>query len=297
MERLCAKGFVIVATAYEIGFDYLQICAKIADSWERVEQDLALEYGPLPIIGIGHSAGGVFQVLLSTLFAEAVPRIGNILIAFSNRDAGRAIPGYDGVVRMGAAGVVGVVEGLSEDVKARLFGITGWVDRMVEGGQFVPRSVKKQLWPSWKEGRRVVEQVWPLLEEVAGRRGRNVEDGERREFYPSPEEVGKTVEKLYDVEETLVVQFGGDELDDSEGLIGAMRTGGIGEGMKVVMMRGWHLTPLGQEVPNFVGGMEAASGVVGMVSGAVQEGVNAIALREMTAMEAVIDEWVANILK
>lgn len=286
-----------MATAYEIGFDYLQICARIADSWERVEQDLAIEYGELPVIGVGHSAGGVFHVLLSTLFAEAVPRVGNVLIAFSNREAGRAIPGYDRVVRVGAEGAVGVVEGLSEEMRRRLFGVSGWVDGMVERGRFVPKGMKSQVWPSLKEGRRVVEQVWPLLEEVAGRKGRGVEEGKRREFYPSPDDIGKTVEKLYDVEETLVVRFGGDELDDSERLVQVMREGGVGEGVKVVTMGGWHLTPLGQEVPDLVGGMEGGGGVLGMVSGVVQEGVNALALREMSAMELVIDEWVGSILK
>lgn len=279
LERLCERGYVIVATAYEIGFDHLEIAAEIAENWERVEQDLALQYGEIPVIGLGHSAGALFHVLMGSLFEEATPRVGNVLVSYSNREVAKAIPGYRDVVRPVVEGMVGWVDGVGGGIRDE---VEGWVGRMegnVVESTWVPRRVKSHVMPSVREGGRVVTQVWGVLEEIAGKKGRG--DGE---FYPGVEEVGKAVQKLYAVEENLVVTYRGDFLDDSGALVGAMRGGVTGDGVRVVEMAGGgHLTPLGQELADLG---------VGGVSGLVREGVNALALRELMALEQVVVDWV-----
>eukprot|EP00177_Eucheuma_denticulatum_P002869 GFKZ01005153.1.p1 GENE.GFKZ01005153.1~~GFKZ01005153.1.p1 ORF type:complete len:483 (-),score=62.25 GFKZ01005153.1:330-1619(-) len=279
LERLCERGYVIVATAYEIGFDHLGIAAEIAENWERVEQDLALQYGEIPVIGVGHSAGALFHVLMGSLFEEATPRVGNVLVSYSNREVGKAIPGYRDVVRPAVEGLVGWVDGVGGGMRDE---VEGWVGRMegnVVESAWVPRRVKSHVMPSMREGGRVVTQVWGVLEEIAGKKGRG-----EGEFYPGVDEVRKAVEKLYGVQENLVVTYRGDFLDDSGALVGAMRHGVTGDGVQVVEMAGGgHLTPLGQELGDLG---------VGGVSGLVREGVNAVALRELMALEQVVVDWV-----
>lgn len=316
LERLCSRGYVVVATPFEIGFDYLSIAADIADRWERVETDLALDYGPLPVIGVGHSAGCVFHVLSSSLFDEEAPKAANVLISFNNRKAEDAIPMYKQLVVPTAAGAVSLNNALPEDLRNAINEFPMNLDAAVEGNFFTPKRLRENVIPTVKESRKLVEQVWPLLEELVGT-GPRVEDGaasgeatkqaadaagatEVREFYPSPEEIEKSVSSLYAVEKTLVVQFRNDTLDDSEDLASALRSKEAFADVNMITIEGSHLTPLAQDLPDFVSppmsgarsGQGTEAGLFGALGVAAQEAVNAFGLRELTALESVIDEWV-----
>lgn len=59
--------------------------------------ELARECGPLPVVGIGHSAGALLQTLITCLFPGA-PRAGNVLMSFNNKAAKEAIPAFDELV-------------------------------------------------------------------------------------------------------------------------------------------------------------------------------------------------------
>ena len=56
-----------------------------------------VEYGPLPVIGIGHSCGALLQTLITSLFPDT-PRAVNVLISFNNRPAAAAIPAFNEIV-------------------------------------------------------------------------------------------------------------------------------------------------------------------------------------------------------
>lgn len=319
LERLCARGYVVVATPFEIGFDHLAIAAGIADKWERVETDLALDYGALPVIGLGHSAGCVFHALASSLFDDVAPKAANVLISFSNRKAEEAIPMYKQVIIPAAAGAVGLNDSLPADVRNTLRDLPLTFDAAVEDNYFTPRRMRENVLPAVKESRRVVEQIWPLLQETVGRGPRvdaafsseaaaeqatkAASASQAREFYPSPEEVEKSVSGLYAVESTLVVQFRDDSLDDSDALAAALRARGEPANVSVVTMEGSHLTPLAQDLPDFAGaqipgplglitGQGPGPNLIGMIGAAMQEGMNAFGLRDLTALETIVDEWV-----
>lgn len=315
LERMCDRGYAIVATPFEIGFDHLAIAADIVDKWERVETDLAVEYGPLPVIGLGHSAGCVFHALGSSLFDDAAPKAANVFISFSNRKAADAIPMYKQVVVPTAATAMAISDALPEDVRTVLRDLPPSIVAAVEGNVLTPRRLRENVIPSVKESRRLVQQVWPLLEEIVGR-GPRVDTTERtvtsssgtKEFYPAPDEVEKSVSQLYAVENTLVVQFRDDALDDSDALAAALRARGEPAEVSVITMEGNHLTPLAQDLPDLAGAFGnapvqssmpgiasqgPAQTLMGVVGAAAQETVNALGLRELTALEVIIDEWVS----
>ena len=97
LESLADAGYVVVATPYRLDFDYLRSCDTILSKFDAVAVELATEYGPLPVIGLGHSCGALLQVLVTSLFPDA-PRAANVLVSFNNRPASQSIPGLEEVI-------------------------------------------------------------------------------------------------------------------------------------------------------------------------------------------------------
>lgn len=94
LERLASKGYVVVATPYNLSFDYLLTCDDIIARFERIATPLARTYGALPVIGIGHSCGSLLQVLITSLFPDT-PRAANALISYNNKPVSEAVPFFD----------------------------------------------------------------------------------------------------------------------------------------------------------------------------------------------------------
>jgi hypothetical protein len=70
LERLASKGYLVVATPYNLSFDYLTTCDNIISRFERIATPLARTYGALPVVGIGHSCGSLLQLLITSLFPD-----------------------------------------------------------------------------------------------------------------------------------------------------------------------------------------------------------------------------------
>ncbi len=85
LNRLSDEGYIVVTTQYSLTFDHLSTCDNIIQSFESVAPSLARQYGPLPVIGVGHSLGALLQVIITTLFPQT-PRAGNVLVSFNERD-------------------------------------------------------------------------------------------------------------------------------------------------------------------------------------------------------------------
>lgn len=335
LSRLSARGYVIVATPYFLSFDYLPVADSIVSAWGAVEADLAAEYGPLPVIGLGHSAGAVFHALNASLFSDAAPKAGNILVSFNSRPASSAIPGYDDLVTPVARAFVNLENSLPNDIRQSINDLPQKVDSVLDQSSLTPSAVRNEVLPSARESRRFIEQVAPILRQIATYDGvptdgqaDNTEDiastdsgrtafaspfwrtGKKklREFDPSPTEVRAVIEKLYAVEETLVVQFNNDTLDDSDDLLNALRVNANGANFSVVQLSGSHVTPLTQDGPNMGAATAAAArsdggtvprvfnslvGSIGTAIGSVAaEVLGAIGIRDLINLENVIDNWV-----
>ena len=94
LERLAQKGFLIVATPFTLSFDYISTCDDIIGRFERIAPSLARQFGPVPVVGVGHSCGALLQLLITTLFPDT-PRAANALISYNNKEVGDAIPLFD----------------------------------------------------------------------------------------------------------------------------------------------------------------------------------------------------------
>ncbi|CAM9399369.1 unnamed protein product, partial [Scytosiphon promiscuus] len=97
LNGLAEMGFLVVATPYPLGFDYLDVCDGILDRFERAAVPLAAQYGALPVVGIGHSCGALLQLLITCLFPDT-PRAANALISFNNKPVSDAVPGFEELI-------------------------------------------------------------------------------------------------------------------------------------------------------------------------------------------------------
>lgn len=97
LEKLSQNGYLIVATPYNLSFDYLKSCDEILQKFETIAPSLARQYGPIPVIGVGHSCGALLQVLITCLFTDT-PRAGNVLMSYNNKEVKDAVPLFEEVV-------------------------------------------------------------------------------------------------------------------------------------------------------------------------------------------------------
>lgn len=249
LESLNAAGYVIVATPYRLDMDYLRSCDEILAKFDAVAVDLAAEYGPLPVIGLGHSCGALLQTLITCLFPNA-PRAINILISFNNKPVSEAIPGFeDFVVPLseqimgGSTRSVGVREAILDARKA--FDKT--IDTLAEL-PLVPRLFAEEVVPFFRQLVETADQVPPLLGIIA--KG-------QREFEPSPSDTKEVCKRMYRARRTLLLKFENDALDESVEIEKVLREANTIMRMKRPMvemevdlrvMTGTHITPLTQNI-------------------------------------------------
>jgi acetyl esterase/lipase len=96
LERLAEKGFLVVATPYQLSFDHLKSCDEIITKFEALAPSIARQYGAVPVVGVGHSLGSLLQLLITCLFPDT-PRAANALISFNNPAVTDAVPFFEEV--------------------------------------------------------------------------------------------------------------------------------------------------------------------------------------------------------
>jgi hypothetical protein len=94
LERLAAKGYLVVATPYQLSFDHLSTCDTIIERFERIAGPIARTYGALPVVGVGHSCGSLLQLIITSLFPDT-PRAANALLSFNNKPVSEAVPFFE----------------------------------------------------------------------------------------------------------------------------------------------------------------------------------------------------------
>jgi hypothetical protein len=260
LESLADAGYVVVATPYRLDFDYLRSCDAILSKFDAVAVELAAEYGPLPVIGLGHSCGALLQVLVTSLFPDA-PRAANVLVSFNNRPASQSIPGLEEVI----APLSGMLlpptpqsqsqsQSQGQDLQA-LGGVVSAVRDAVERSldsyaqsALAPSFVGKEVLPLLRQSMEIVDQIPPLL--------RDVSSGVR-EFIPTPVDTKEVCRRMYRARRTLLLKFENDDLDESEAIekvlreantIMRMRRPMVEMEVQLKVLTGTHITPLTQNV-------------------------------------------------
>jgi hypothetical protein len=96
LETLASKGFLVVATPYNLSFDHLETCDEVIEKFERIAPMLARQYGAVPVVGVGHSCGALLQLLITSVFPDT-PRAANALLSFNNKPVSEAVPFFEEV--------------------------------------------------------------------------------------------------------------------------------------------------------------------------------------------------------
>lgn len=201
LERLCERGFVIVATPYASGFDHLRIADEAQFKFDRCMRALMddSKYRPLvenlPVYGVGHSLGALTHLLIGARYA--VQRKGNVIISFNNRSASDAIPFLSPMVAPMTQNLGPLLAQLTSSPAVRL-GAEVALSRLKEFGNVSP-PVVKQVLP-------FLEQLLPLYEDFA-----NGKD----QFTPAPGETDRLIKSYYGVQRNLLIKFKDDTIDET----------------------------------------------------------------------------------
>lgn len=305
LSRLAKRGFVVVATPYDLSLDYLQTVGDIVERFEGIEVDLALEFGAIPVIGVGHSAGALFHAISASLFDDISPKAGLVLISYNNKPVNSAIPAFEQLVTPIAKQLVDAEERLPENLREFLDDLPETLDAAVEGSLLTPSKVKESVLPLSQDARRAFDQFSPLLRELAGKpRDKSAEattEVPSTEFYPPPADIRSAITNMYGVEQTLVVKFRSDSIDESEVVMDCVMNRGGGREVSLMEIGGNHLTPLIQDLPDPAPGPGPTGepgpggpdlGVFGTLASGLRDAVSAIQTKELYVMEALIAEWV-----
>eukprot|EP00970_Alexandrium_tamarense_P002840 scaffold398_cov198-Alexandrium_tamarense.AAC.4 len=282
LERLSSRGYLIVATPYELSFDHLGTCDEIIDKFERVAPSLAKQYGPVPVVGVGHSCGALLHMLITSLFPDT-PRAANALISYNNRGVGEAVPLFDELVvplfsdkerngselmkallkvaREKSSGKVPSDESLFRLVKSIATPIPGLESLLNPSLLTIPTPLRQTLTnfltePTYGaltnagvtqllvQSLDITQQIPKLIDEV---------EAGARDFVPTPDAMSSAARRAYRCRRTLLLQFESDNLDDSEQLEGylkeaesvmKMKRPMITIDLKRQVLPGNHLTPL-----------------------------------------------------
>jgi len=249
LESLSEAGYVVVATPYRLGFDYVSTCDSILTKFDAVAVELAAEYGPVPVIGLGHSCGALLQVLITSLFPDA-PRAANVLISFNNRPAALSIPGLDELVAPLSEVVMQEGE-QGANIRAAVSGLRTAFEtslRAYAASALAPSFVGKEVLPLLQQGIEIVDQIPPLLGDIASG---------TREFSPTPADTREVCRRMYRARRTLLLKFDNDDLDESVAIEKVLREANTIMRMKRPMVEmdvelriltGTHITPLTQDV-------------------------------------------------
>ncbi|CAM9741006.1 unnamed protein product [Discosporangium mesarthrocarpum] len=249
LSGLSEMGFLVVATPYPLGFDYLDVCDSILDRFEQAAVPLAREYGALPVVGIGHSCGALLQLLITCLFPDT-PRAANALISFNNKPVTEAVPGFEELILPLVTQVL-AEGGQGSSLIATLATLRETVDNLVDGvaeSRFAPAVLEKEVIPLVRQILQVTDQLPGLFNQIA--------DG-TREFTPSPEETRDVVSKMYRARRTLLVRFESDSIDESERMKDVIQEGKtllrmrrpmVDMDLRYEIITGNHITPLTQNV-------------------------------------------------
>jgi hypothetical protein len=148
--------------------DYLRTCDAILTKFDSIAVDLASEYGPLPVIGLGHSCGALLQTLITSLFPDT-PRAVNILISFNNRPATAAIPAFNELIVPISEQLMGDSDN-SKNFREIVGILRTYFDKVLQRyseSNLAPYFISNEILPLVQQSLEIVDQVPPLLRTIA----------------------------------------------------------------------------------------------------------------------------------
>eukprot|EP00600_Ochromonadales_sp_CCMP1393_P014399 CAMPEP_0175015346 /NCGR_PEP_ID=MMETSP0005-20121125/11118_1 /TAXON_ID=420556 /ORGANISM="Ochromonas sp., Strain CCMP1393" /LENGTH=823 /DNA_ID=CAMNT_0016272293 /DNA_START=55 /DNA_END=2523 /DNA_ORIENTATION=+ len=208
----------------------------------------------LPVIGLGHSCGALLQSLISSLFplSPQIARTTNVLISYNNRPASQAVPAFHDLLVPLSAQLLRepnsnnnnnnndkqqptptVPTATAAANPGNVREVVGFLRRYMDLALTVysesplsPKFVSNEVVPLFRQGLEVVDQVPPLLREVVNSNagnGNGAAAAMAPEFTPSAADAKEACRRNYRAPYTLLLQFEGDESDQSEEMAAVLR--------------------------------------------------------------------------
>jgi len=256
LERLSRRGYLVVATPYQLSFDHLKTCDEIVGRFELVAPDLAKQYGAVPVVGVGHSCGSLLHMLITSLFPDT-PRAANALLSYNNPSVADAVPLFEEAVvplfkdeRRNGSGLMKAMIGVARE---QFNGKVPSDEALLHLLQSLPTPFPKEVTESILTPSLVTlpapirESLTNLLAEPTYNALSNnklnipslllqsldvtqqipklideVQEG-ARDFVPTPDAMSAAARRAYRCRRTLLLQFENDSLDDSESLEGYLK--------------------------------------------------------------------------
>ncbi|KAK8717180.1 hypothetical protein V6N13_044457 [Hibiscus sabdariffa] len=230
LERLAEKGVLVIATPYASGFDYFFIADEVQFKFDRCLRFLQETVHDVPTFGIGHSLGSVIHLLIGSRYA--VPRNGNVLMAFNNKEASVAIPLFSPVLVPMAQSIGPFLTQIASTPTIRM------------GAEMTLKQIESLSPPIMKQVLPLVEQLPPLyMDLVKG----------REDFSPKPEETQRLIKSYYGISRNLLIKFKDDTIDETPNLAQVLSSESAISSMLDMSLRllpGDHGLPLQQALPD-----------------------------------------------
>ena len=246
LERLADKGYLVIATPYNLSFDHLETCDVVIQRFERIAPMLARQYGAIPVIGVGQSCGALLQLLITSLFPDT-PRAANALISFNNKPIKVAVPFFDEIfapfftsvaLKDGptASSGLDVINVALKLARAASEGDLPSDELLAEANRVMTPQMLKglpalEIPDSLRQGLQTLltpssaaltsAGVLPLLHQLVDTLDQiplliqEVADG-ARDFVPTPATVQAAARRAYRARRTIILQYDEDSIDESE---------------------------------------------------------------------------------
>lgn len=208
-----SSNSILIATSIPITFNknplnHFQLAKNVAKDFNRAYRDIIVdEYGKsasnqMKVVGMGHSLGSRLQMVIST--SKSLKKIGfdrkaNILLSFNNYSAVESVPGVKGLEK----GIQDTLFGNGNKSRNRRSRPDAYYDEYEIGLGDVVNAVSEGIQDQVSS---LKTAITPDLDEKS------------LEFQPSPQQLWDGIGNNYDVDDTLVVQFDRDLIDQSSRL-------------------------------------------------------------------------------
>eukprot|EP00250_Pteridium_aquilinum_P006411 c16347_g1_i1 orf=57-1415(+) len=287
IELLRRQDFLIIATPYNVTFEHVLAAELVHQKFQKGKKALVNgelivpgvntdDITRLPVFSIGHSNGALLQLLVGCRFQEDLPKA-NAVIAFNNKPAADAVPYFEqlGPVTaqltpiIAASPLSNISRGLTGDSLKNLLDAASPV---------FPQYDKESL----QSLQNFIEQIPLVLDQVS--RGIS-------EFTPAPLENRKTIENDYGVENTLLVKYKVDAIDESDIIEDILkpavqkRDGSLTK----ITIDGNHITPCVQDIRWEIGKVYTPLDAVGQL-------FRNVALSEIRETVVSVSSWLETFL-
>ncbi|KAI4377020.1 hypothetical protein MLD38_014716 [Melastoma candidum] len=282
IELLAKEGYLVISVPYNVTFDHTRAAKEVYEKFHGCLDGLLMNGLPedglsagdlvdLPLFSVGHSNGALLQALVGSYFAEKIPKA-NVIISYNNRPASEAVPYFEQfgpivkqtVPLVEAFPVYSLARSASGDAFRALFDTAGAL--IAEYDKEVLVSLNN-----------FIDQLPLVLNQVT--------EGVS-EFRPTPSENRDFFKTAYNVQNTLLVKFSVDPIDDTDLLEETLRprVESIGGTLEKIQLSGNHITPCAQE-PKW------QAGYLYTPADAIAQGIKTLSLNETRVLARTVGDW------